>query len=338
MALKKCKSCGNTVDSSARSCPHCGAYRWTTGRIGCAIYIVPFILLFAYFYFQSYGQYSNKSNVTRSSTPGSKPRATSDQTGFQSVPAGPPTVKSESSTGNVSAPITQSGAPIESITPKHWVTVVEAQGTTDKNTDTFTLHGGKAKLTYSFSKDLHMGIIYVLPEGHVFETQGGMPEVFATKKEITDSTFLIKKAGNYYLKVMSNTSWEVKIEEEIEIEQKVNGRERKNYEAPQNGVVSKKGLPPLEETSRLDVPDDFYGYNINEYCQKVSNAVGGSYIIENSCRRHEQENKNKLNSMQIPSEIRSYCKQLGESVGGSYQITESCVRHEIEAKNKLQQN
>jgi hypothetical protein len=94
--------------------------------------------------------------------------------------------------------------------------------------------------------------------------------------------------------------------------------------------------PPVEETSKPEVPDDFYGYNINEYCKKVSDIMGGSYVIENSCRRHEHETQNKLNSMQVPLEIRNYCKQTGEIMGGSYVIAESCVRHEIEAKNKLQ--
>jgi hypothetical protein len=80
MALKKCKSCGNTIARTARRCPHCGTYLWTTGRIVFAI----FILLFGYFFFQSYAQYSK-----------SEPSVTSDQTGLQPVVAVPPTSKSE---------------------------------------------------------------------------------------------------------------------------------------------------------------------------------------------------------------------------------------------------
>lgn len=101
-------------------------------------------------------------------------------------------------------------------------------------------------------------------------------------------------------------------------------------------IETPKIHPSLTETNKPEIRDDFYGYDIKEYCQKVSNAMGGSYMIENYCRKHEQEKQNKLNSMQVPIEIKNYCKQVGEAVGGSYQITESCVRHEIEAKNKLQ--
>lgn len=46
MAMKTC-SCGNPVHSSARRCPHCGAYRWSPGRILFAfILLVPMIFFF----------------------------------------------------------------------------------------------------------------------------------------------------------------------------------------------------------------------------------------------------------------------------------------------------
>mgnify|MGYP003781604919 CR=1 FL=1 len=35
-----CKECKREISSSARRCPHCGSYRWTTGRIGCAFFLV----------------------------------------------------------------------------------------------------------------------------------------------------------------------------------------------------------------------------------------------------------------------------------------------------------
>ena len=98
---------------------------------------------------------------------------------------------------------------------KQWTTVVEASGNANKNTDTFELKGGKTKITYTFSGgDVIVGAIYVLKEGTDLMKQGGIPEVTVTSSG-TDSTFITKSAGNYYLSIKAaNTSWTVKIEEE----------------------------------------------------------------------------------------------------------------------------
>ena len=99
--------------------------------------------------------------------------------------------------------------------PKQWVTVAEVNGNANKNTDTFELKGGKTKITYTFSGgDVIVGSIYVLKEGTDLMKQGGIPEVTVTNAG-TDSTFITKSAGNYYLSIKAaNTSWTVKIEEE----------------------------------------------------------------------------------------------------------------------------
>ncbi len=187
MALKKCKSCDNDVSDSARRCPHCGAYLWTGGRMGCAIVFIIIFLPIIYNCFKNYFNYHTTNNPTEVSLPSSIDKAP--------------------------IPVTQSTPPIQQQIQKHWETVMEDRGNTSKNTDTFALHGGKIKLTYSFSGDDPFGYIYVLPEGHVFEEKGGFPEVYV-KKATTDSTFLVKKAGNYYVKILSS-NWEIKLEEEI---------------------------------------------------------------------------------------------------------------------------
>jgi hypothetical protein len=71
------------------------------------------------------------------------------------------------------------------------------------------------KLTYTFDGgQAIIGSIYVVAEGHSIEKEGGFPEVTVTKSG-TDSTFLTKDAGNYYLDIKSaNTNWTIKIEEE----------------------------------------------------------------------------------------------------------------------------
>ena len=76
-------------------------------------------------------------------------------------------------------------------------------------------------------------------------------------------------------------------------------------------------------------------FNINEYCVKVSDAVGGSYQIEKACREQENVALTKINSMNVPEHIKNYCEQVGQAVGGSYQIMQTCIQQELEAKNSL---
>jgi hypothetical protein len=44
--MDKCKDCGKEVGKSARRCPHCGAYHWSTGRIVFASIFALLVLLF----------------------------------------------------------------------------------------------------------------------------------------------------------------------------------------------------------------------------------------------------------------------------------------------------
>ena len=76
-------------------------------------------------------------------------------------------------------------------------------------------------------------------------------------------------------------------------------------------------------------------YDINSYCRKVSEAVGGSYQIEKTCRDQEHQAQVKINSMSVPKRIKNYCKEVGQAVGGSYQIMQTCIQQEIKAKNSL---
>ena len=92
-------------------------------------------------------------------------------------------------------------AQVEPEKPKEWVTVVE-------------LKGGKTRLTYDVKGNSVVTAIYVLKEGASLEKNGGVPEVMISEAG-TDTTFLAKGAGTYYLDVSSaNSSWTVKIEEE----------------------------------------------------------------------------------------------------------------------------
>ena len=76
-------------------------------------------------------------------------------------------------------------------------------------------------------------------------------------------------------------------------------------------------------------------FDTNSYCRQVSDAVGGSYQIEKTCREQEHEAQSNINSMKVPSRIENYCKEVAQAIGGSYVIMETCIKQEIKAKNSL---
>lgn len=78
-----------------------------------------------------------------------------------------------------------------------------------------------------------------------------------------------------------------------------------------------------------------FAFDIAGYCRQVSDAVGGSYQIEEACRQQEREAQASLSRKQIPSRIEKYCKEVGQAVGGSYQIMNACVEQELAAKARL---
>lgn len=104
--------------------------------------------------------------------------------------------------------------PIPAPPAKQWETAIELSGNTDKRSDIFELKGGKTKLTYNVSgSDMVLVTIYVLEEGSSLE-EGGIPEVMVDKPG-SDTTFLTKGAGRYYLDVSGvSDNWSIKIEEE----------------------------------------------------------------------------------------------------------------------------
>ena len=120
-----------------------------------------------------------------------------------------------SSNSESASQISSDSSPAEESKPKQYVTVVDLKGNANKNSDMFELKGGKVKITYTFSGvQSIVGAIYLLKEGTDLNQQGGIPEVTVTEAG-TDSTFLTKSAGKYYLSVKAaNTTWNVKIEEE----------------------------------------------------------------------------------------------------------------------------
>ena len=78
-----------------------------------------------------------------------------------------------------------------------------------------------------------------------------------------------------------------------------------------------------------------YAFDINSYCHQVADSIGGSYVIEKTCREQEHTAKSNISSMSVPSRIEKYCKEVAQSIGGSYVIMETCIQQELEAKNSL---
>lgn len=94
---------------------------------------------------------------------------------------------------------------------------------------------------------------------------------------------------------------------------------------------------PSNESKRASAPQSTVasGYDITAYCQKVSQAIGGSYQIEQTCREEERKAQSNIARMSVPSQVSSYCQQVGQAVGGSYQILETCISEELKAKTRL---
>jgi len=99
--------------------------------------------------------------------------------------------------------------------PKEWVKVVELSGKANKRSQAFELTGGQARLTYNVSgSTMPVCMIYVMEEGASLDKNGGFPEVNVTDAG-SDSTYLTKGAGRYYLDISAaNCNWTVTIEEE----------------------------------------------------------------------------------------------------------------------------
>lgn len=78
-----------------------------------------------------------------------------------------------------------------------------------------------------------------------------------------------------------------------------------------------------------------FAFGIYGYCRQVSDAVGGSYQIEEACRQQEREAQASLSRKQMPPRVEKYCREVGKAVGGSYQIMNACVEQELAAKARL---
>lgn len=108
-------------------------------------------------------------------------------------------------------------APKPAPAPKQWIAVAQLSGNSNKQSDIFELKKAKTKLEYNVTadNDMPVALIYVMDEGVDLETSGGFAAVHIDKIG-TDSTFLTKSPGKYYIVVKSaNCDWSLTIWQEL---------------------------------------------------------------------------------------------------------------------------
>ncbi len=74
-------------------------------------------------------------------------------------------------------------------------------------------------------------------------------------------------------------------------------------------------------------------YNVESYCQEVSDFSGGSAMIYNGCIDQEQTAYNTLKARWsgLGSQVKSYCDEVASFGGGSYMLLEGCIQMEVDA-------
>jgi len=92
--------------------------------------------------------------------------------------------------------------------------VINISSSTDKQTDTFSLEGGKQKLIYNTAGgDMTMCYVYVVDEGKSLDKEGGFPEVTINGVD-SGETMMRKSEGSYYLDMkVVNGSCDITIQE-----------------------------------------------------------------------------------------------------------------------------
>jgi hypothetical protein len=106
---------------------------------------------------------------------------------------------------------------------REWRTIYELSGSGDySGGETFELQGSRLRFLYNVESE-HEGMevffVYLLPEGHDFDTRGGIPIIDGQAGEHRsrvdgDSDMGPLRQGSYYLEVgAANCSWTIKVQE-----------------------------------------------------------------------------------------------------------------------------
>src|SRR5438045_3280962 len=88
------------------------------------------------------------------------------------------------------------------------------------------------------------------------------------------------------------------------------------------------GTPPML-AAQTSAPT----YSIDDYCESVSQAIGGSYTIKAQCVKEENAALSRVQELgYVEERITKYCAGVAQAIGGSYTIYEQCLKEESEAK------
>lgn len=81
------------------------------------------------------------------------------------------------------------------------------------------------------------------------------------------------------------------------------------------------------------VAQDLPRFDVDKYCESISQIGGGSHSLFNTCVGLEQGAYDNLTASWdgVSARIRRHCAELGAIGGGTYQMVETCVRMEQEA-------
>jgi len=93
-----------------------------------------------------------------------------------------------------------------------WVEVMSMNGSTSKQSPSFTLEGGEQKLEYTMEGEtMPVMAVYVEQVGWDLKKDGGFPAVWPSDAG-SDTSMMDKDAGEYFVQVESaNCDWTVKI-------------------------------------------------------------------------------------------------------------------------------
>ena len=97
--------------------------------------------------------------------------------------------------------------------------------------------------------------------------------------------------------------------------------------------VSRLVLLLLAVTTSTAYAGDIPKFDVDGYCNRIADQIGGSNQLRNSCINQEQGSYNSLKAkwISIPTRTHDYCTRISLAIGGSYNILQTCIRQELDA-------
>lgn len=182
---KGCPKCGEEIQVTAKKCKHCQAdlrsgfakHKILTGFL-VLIAIVIFISIIGSYY---------KTQDTMDSVKETAEENEKQLDKYQAIVDNSLKEKDETDSN-------------EEVKTKQWVSVVKLSATENKQSEAFSLNGGKQKLVYATIGANVNCYVYMLKDNETLDEDGGFPEVMIDKAT-SDETLIRKSKGSYYLDI-----------------------------------------------------------------------------------------------------------------------------------------